>query len=66
MMFDVGCLFGKGDLEVTPIFGAYGLVSPGIIWQVDRSSVFNEKVCRAKDIFSGNGSSPASENSLQS
>ena len=34
-MFDVGRLFGKEDIEVTPIFGANGLVSPGITWQVE-------------------------------
>ena len=53
MMFDVGCLFGKEELVVTPIFGACGLVSPDITWQVEQSSVFDGKVCRSKDIFLG-------------
>ena len=43
-MFDVGCLFGREDLEVTPIFGACGLVSPGITWQAEQYSVFNGNV----------------------
>ena len=51
MMFDVGCLFCKEDLEVTPIFGACGLVSSGMTWQVEESSVFDGKVCRSNDIF---------------
>ena len=51
MVFDVGCLSVKEDLEVTPNFGACGLVSPGITWQVEQSSVFNGKVYRSKDIF---------------
>ena len=51
MIFDFGCLFGKEELEVTPIFGACGIVSTGITWQVEQSSVFDGKVCRSKDIF---------------
>ena len=62
MMFDVGCLFGKEELEVIPIFGACGLVSRGITCPVEQSIVFDGKVCRAKDIFSDNGYSPSSAN----
>ena len=51
MMFDVDWLFGKKYLEVTPIFGACGIVLPGITWKVEQSSVFDGKVCRSKDIF---------------
>ena len=50
-MFDVGCLFGKEEFVVTPIFGACGLVLPGITWQVEQSSVFDGKVLRERDIF---------------
>ena len=51
MMFDVGCLFGREEFEVTPIFGACGLVSPGITCQVEKSSVFDGKVYRANKFF---------------
>ena len=50
-MFDIGCLFGKEELEVNPVFGACGLVSPVITWQVEKFSVFYDKVCRSKDLF---------------
>ena len=53
MMFGVSCLFVKEELEVTPFFGICGIVSPGIIWYVEQSSVFYGKVRRAKDIFIG-------------
>ena len=66
MMFDVGCLFGREEFEVTQIFGACGIVSPSITCQVEKSSVFDGKVCRAKDVLLVNGSSPALTNSLQS
>ena len=52
-MFDVGGLFGKEELEVNPVFGACGLVSPGITCQVEQSSLFDGKVCKSKDIFIG-------------
>ena len=51
MMFDVGYLFGKEEIEVNQIFGALGIFSSGITRQVEQSSVFNGKVCRAKDCF---------------
>ena len=51
MMFDIGCLFGKKELEVNLIFGTCGIVSPVITWQDEKSSVFDGKVCREKDIF---------------
>ena len=51
MMFDVGCLFGKEELEVTPFFGSCRLVSPGITRQVEQYSVFYGKVYRAEDRF---------------
>ena len=44
MMFDVGCIFGKEELEVTTIFGDFWLVLPGITCQVEQSSVFGSKV----------------------
>ena len=50
-MFDVGCLFGKEQLEVNPIFGSFGIVLPGITWQVEQSIVLDDKVCREKDVF---------------
>ena len=53
MMFDAGCLFGKDELEAPPIFGACGIFSPGITWQVGLSSVFDGKVYRVKDVFLG-------------
>ena len=65
MMFDVGCLFVKEDLEVTPIFGTCGLVLLDIKWQVEQSSVFDGNACISNNIFSVNGSSTASENSFQ-
>ena len=64
-MFDVGCLFGKEELEVTSIFGVFGLVLLDIMWQVEKFSIFNVKVCRAKDFSSVNGSSPDSANIFQ-
>ena len=39
-MFDVCCLFGKEYFKFTPIFGACGLVSPGIIWRLKSCLVF--------------------------
>ena len=63
-MFDVGCLFDKENLEVISIFGACGIVSPGTTWKVGKSSVFDGKVCRAKDILSVNGYYSALANSL--
>ena len=51
MMFDVGCLFCKEELEVTPIVGPCGVFLTGITWQVEKFSVFYGKVCRAKDFF---------------
>ena len=65
MMFDVGCLFGKEELEVTPIFGTCGIVLPGITWKVEQASVFNGKLCRYNFSFSVNGSSTALANSLK-
>ena len=53
MMFDVGCLFGKEELEVTPIFGACGIVLPDFTLQVEQYSVFDGKVCILKDVFLG-------------
>ena len=50
-MFDVVCLFGKEELEVTPLFDDCGFVLPSITWQVEKTIVFDGKVCRAKDIF---------------
>ena len=53
MMFDIGCIFSKEDLEVAPFFGACGIFLPGVTWKVEQSSVFGGKVCRSKDIFLG-------------
>ena len=50
-MFDVGCLFGKEEFEVAPIFGACGIVLPGITWQAEKSSVFDRKEIIATDLF---------------
>ena len=66
MMFDVGCLFGKEDIEIIPNFGACELVLPGITWHVEESSVFNGKVFISNDVFLVNGSSLCLVNSLQS
>ena len=66
MMFDVGCLFGREEFEVTPNFGASVLVSTCITYQVEQYSVFDVKVCRVRMIFFlVNGSSPDLVNSFQ-
>ena len=57
----------KKSFKLLLLFCACGLVLTGITCQVEQSSVFDGKVCRAKYIFFlVNGSSPALENILQS
>ena len=65
-MFDVGCLFGKLELEVTPILALEGLsnqVSHGRLNNlVSLMAIYAER----RFFFSINGSSPYSANNLQS